>query len=143
MNGLIRLRVNSELIIYAPYLFKNFTKSELESIAKKFKKTYEGKYAKFVLKIFSYTKHMPITIDLIKSFIRNKIPPIVSVNSSILRKKTYGKYIAHYVVVKGYKNGQFIINDPHPKFGGSLKVKPDILIASIYSRKIPEMIVIK
>ena len=43
----------------------------------------------------------------------------------------------------GYKNGQFIINDPHPKFGGSLKVKPDILIASIYSRKIPEMIVIK
>lgn len=78
-----------------------------------------------------------------KKFIRNKIPPIVSVNSSILRKQTYGKYIAHYVVVKGYKNGQFVINDPHPKFGGSLKVKPDILIASIYSRKIPEMIVIK
>ena len=137
-----RIGVNAKLIIYAPHIFKEFSERGIQKVAKKYK-NYEEKYARELLNIFQKVEHRPITLTLIKKFLREKIPPIVSVNSSILRGKGYGRFVAHYVVIRGYKGGKFVLNDPHPKFGGVIKIESDMMIASIYSRKIPEMMVIE
>jgi hypothetical protein len=143
VSGLLSLGINAKLLIYAPHIFKNFSEPELRFIGKSHKDDYIKKYAKYLLKIIDVVEHKQIDTELIKSFLKRKIPPIVSVNSAVLRNRSYGKFVAHYVVVKGFKRDYFILNDPHPKFGGVLKVRRDTLIASIYSRKIPEMVIIE
>lgn len=143
VKTLKEMGIKAEMIIYAPYIFKSLEMDEIRKIGEKFKRDFVGIYAKKLMEIMKLVKIRRITTFLIKNFLREGIPVITSVNSSILRNKKYGKLMLHYIVIRGFKGDYFIINDPHPKFGGKLKIHRDILLASIYSRKIPELVIIK
>lgn len=138
-----RFGVDVKLLLYAPHIFKSLSLKEIKKVSKKFRGKFEGKYAKELLEIKNKVEMKKIDTEFIVNFLERDIPVITSVNSPILRGKAYGKVFLHYIVIIGYKNNYFLINDPHPLYGGKLKVDRDTLIASIYSRKIPEMLVIK
>jgi len=76
---------------------------------------------------------------LLIDYLRRKIPIIMCLSSTILYKRRrfdlkkdkrseYGKPVGHFVVIGGYKNGNFIINDPHARYGGVYEVSEDKLI---------------
>lgn len=59
------------------------------------------------------------TITLIRQFLRKGIPVIVEVHSNTwFRTKKCQPYETHTVVIKGYENGNFIVNDPYMAYRG-------------------------
>ena len=143
VKGLIKLGIRSELILSIPSLLSSLSKKEIEKKIKKFKNDeYLRTFFKKVLEVLESVKMDFITINMLKYYIKKRKPVIVGVNSPVMRQRNYGKLIEHFVVLRGYTRKSFIINDPHWKFGGVLEIPYDVFIASIYSGRVPSIIVV-
>jgi uncharacterized protein YvpB len=143
VKGLLKLNINVELIVYAPQIFYSSSIKDLEKVYRKTKIKHLRSSIKQMLDIKEAIKIEPINSSLLIRLIRKKIAPIVLISSSVFRKRFYGRQQLHYVVVCGYDRSYFFVNDPHPKFGGRLKIKKEDLISSIYFQPFPQVIVIK
>jgi len=88
-------------------------------------------------------KFLPISKELIKKYIDNKIPVIALVSSQLYFKKARkyngefddikGKPTGHWIVVSGYDENNFIITDPADDLekDGNVKMEQNYLISSI------------
>ncbi len=88
--------------------------NEEKSITRRYKKEYK-KSLRLGLK-----RKKNATLSLIKFFIDKNIPVLAEVSAN----KFYGRKLdyTHMVVVTGYDNRYFYINDPNKKIGGKKKI---------------------
>jgi ABC-type bacteriocin/lantibiotic exporter with double-glycine peptidase domain len=125
--GLKKLGIEAWCIIWAPWLFKNFS---IEEIKQKISKVDNKKFKSLLrkmLKVYNYIKAEPIDELLLKRFIKEKSPPIVHVCVPMFRQEMYGEWRGHFVVISGYENSYFILNDPASR--KRLRVKNDVLVS--------------
>jgi ABC-type bacteriocin/lantibiotic exporter with double-glycine peptidase domain len=138
--GLRKLGIEAWCIIWAPWLFKNFSIDEIKrKISKADNKKFKSLLRK-MLKVYNYIQVEPIDGSLLKKFIKEKIPPIVLVCAPMFRQKMYGKWKGHFIVITGYEKSYFLVNDPLLR--EKLRIKNDIVVSSIYAGVIVPSIVI-
>jgi len=113
----------------------------IQKLVKRFK--FEKNGIKKLIKFLKVNGKLEIRIptkELILSYLKKKVPPIICLSSTILRGKSRrykGKYddikgnpIGHFLVISGYDNGYFIVTDPSRISKGIYKVKEDKLLFS-------------
>ena len=108
---------------------------------KRGRKRKREKILNYLKKGEKYSLQIP-SRKLLFSYLKKKIPPILCIFSTILRKEKRrknsklndiaGKPMGHFVVLMGYENKKFIIMDPNSQKGGIKAVPEDLLLYSWY-----------